>query len=103
MDKRGGDGIRIIIKNLEKIDKAIQKNDANKLRPLLRKYQKYLKDLLHHIRNRNVHGAVCEIIEGNCKIEKAFAKSGFCLNDFNEYVKHSAIRMHTILITNDEC
>lgn len=100
VDPRGVSVVQTMIKYLKAIDLALQTNSIDDLLPLLKKYQAYLKSLLLYIRDRDIHAAVCEIINGNVKVEQDFTKAGLDMNALNVYVKHSAVRLNTILITN---
>lgn len=104
VDRSGADVVQEMIKYLRGIDLALQYKNVSDLLPLLIRYQKYLKDLLKFIRDQNIHAAVCEIIEGNIKVENDFAKSGLVnLTALNTYVKYSANQMNNILTLNDRC
>lgn len=102
VDRRGTFVVQNMIKYLNAIDLALQTNNISDLLPLLKKYQKYLYNLLLFISDENIHDAVCEIIEGNIEIGVNFAKTGLDLNELNAYVKHSAIRLNSILIINNQ-
>lgn len=103
VDVRGTYVVQNMIKYLKAIDLALQNNNIADLLPLLKKYQKYLNSLLYFIDDQNILDAVGEIIEGNVQIEKKFKKNGLDLKELNVYVKHSAIRLNSILILNNQC
>lgn len=101
-DKCGSPVFQNMKKYLNAIDLALQNDNIDDLLPLLKKYQQYLKESLLYIHDRDIHEAVCEIIRGNVKVEQDFAKGGLDMNALNVYVKHSAVRLNSILIVNKQ-